>query len=187
MVTDEDLTRPEKYERYRYRTLMAWDALTVLYDDPELGSYVPTRLALQEAIACLELELACGDCIEGRCHWGGEESHLAAAATAAGEEYTSDRYGQCGCERHGLSVEIRNRRKRLYGNPFAGHAMHEEYTWRQHKFIGLREVDVTTDREKATRDADTCLAANPGADVAVVTRLVSGWRDDELWIARHTQ
>jgi hypothetical protein len=183
MDADEGLTGPEKYDRYKDRTLEAWEALTVLYDDPELGSYTPPRLVLQEAIAWLEMDLSCGDCIEGRCHWGGEESRQSAAAAAAGEEYFSDRYGQCGCERHDLSVEIRERRKRLYGSPFAGHAMHEEYTWRQHKFVGLAEV--TTDRAKAQRDAETCLAANPGADVAVVTRIVSDWRDDELWTSRH--
>lgn len=36
----------------------------------------------------------CGDCVEGRCHWGGDDP-------LPGEE--------CGCERHDASVKARER------------------------------------------------------------------------------
>lgn len=52
-----------------------------------------------------------------------------------------------------------------------------EYTWRHNRFIGLAEV--STDRAEAEQNVATCRAANPGHDVAVVTRLVTEWRDVE--------
>jgi hypothetical protein len=45
----------------------------------------------------------CGDCIEGRCHWGGEESRQSIEAVRRGEEYPE----RCGCDRHETSVAAR--------------------------------------------------------------------------------
>ena len=45
----------------------------------------------------------CGDCIEGRCHWGGEESLRSIAAVQRGEEFDQ----RCGCARHQASVLAR--------------------------------------------------------------------------------
>lgn len=42
----------------------------------------------------------CGDCVEGRCHWGG-------VATQAQERFTDER---CGCARHAASVAWREPR-----------------------------------------------------------------------------
>jgi hypothetical protein len=49
----------------------------------------------------------CGDCIEGRCHWGGETSQQSIAAVARGEDFDHPRYGRCGCPRHETSVLAR--------------------------------------------------------------------------------
>lgn len=44
----------------------------------------------------------CGDCISGRCHWGGERSRLSEEAVERGEVGED-----CGCERHAVSVSAR--------------------------------------------------------------------------------
>jgi hypothetical protein len=44
----------------------------------------------------------CGDCITGRCHWGGERSRQNEAAVARGE-IDED----CGCARHSASAAAR--------------------------------------------------------------------------------
>ncbi len=49
----------------------------------------------------------CGDCIEGRCHWGGDTSRRSIAVAAAGGEYVDPKYGRCGCSRHNASVLAR--------------------------------------------------------------------------------
>jgi hypothetical protein len=49
----------------------------------------------------------CGDCIEGRCHWGGESSRRSIAAVKRGEEYGE----RCGCARHQASVLARPYRR----------------------------------------------------------------------------
>jgi len=45
----------------------------------------------------------CGDCITGRCHWGGEMSRESEAAVAAGRPFRE----RCGCARHRISVAAR--------------------------------------------------------------------------------
>jgi hypothetical protein len=50
-----------------------------------------------------------------------------------------------------------------------------QWTWRQHTFIA--DADATPVRAKAEAAARTCQAANPGADVGVVTRLVTAWEE----------
>lgn len=50
----------------------------------------------------------CGDCVEGRCHWGGERSLASIAEAEAGREYVDPTYGDCGCSHHAASVEHRN-------------------------------------------------------------------------------
>lgn len=49
----------------------------------------------------------CGDCVGGRCHWGGERSEKSTAAAEAGHEYVDPVYGRCGCARHEASVRAR--------------------------------------------------------------------------------
>ncbi|HWE91768.1 MAG TPA: hypothetical protein VG317_20060 [Pseudonocardiaceae bacterium] len=49
-----------------------------------------------------------------------------------------------------------------------------QWTWRQHKFIA--EGDAATVRAEAEAAAHICQAANPGADVGVMTRLVTPMR-----------
>jgi hypothetical protein len=49
----------------------------------------------------------CGDCIEGRCHWGGDRSRQSTAAAAEGREYEDPTFGRCGCARHSTSVVAR--------------------------------------------------------------------------------
>jgi hypothetical protein len=45
----------------------------------------------------------CGDCITGRCHWGGAMSRESEAAVAAGRPFRE----RCGCARHRISVAAR--------------------------------------------------------------------------------
>jgi hypothetical protein len=49
----------------------------------------------------------CGDCIEGRCHYGGEESRRSEEAVARGEDYVSPKWGRCGCSHHRASIAAR--------------------------------------------------------------------------------
>ncbi|BAL87331.1 hypothetical protein AMIS_21110 [Actinoplanes missouriensis 431] len=50
----------------------------------------------------------CGDCLEGRCHWGGRSSELSIEAAKRGVEFESyPPYGTCGCARHANSVLAR--------------------------------------------------------------------------------
>lgn len=49
----------------------------------------------------------CGDCVEGRCHWGGDRSRESIAAVKDGREYVDPVYGACGCARHRASVASR--------------------------------------------------------------------------------
>lgn len=58
-----------------------------LYDS--MGAEVDVCVADGGAPA---VEETCGDCVEGRCHWGGDDP-------LPGEE--------CGCERHDASVKAR--------------------------------------------------------------------------------
>lgn len=51
----------------------------------------------------VDVDETCGDCVEGRCHWGGERSRASVAAVAA--DPTSDR--PCGCARHEVSYRYR--------------------------------------------------------------------------------
>jgi hypothetical protein len=67
-----------------------------------------------DALGWLEIEVTCGDCISGRCHWGGETSRASIAAVEAGREYVDATYGRCGCARHDASVATRERRARLH-------------------------------------------------------------------------
>lgn len=46
------------------------------------------------SVAEADVDETCGDCVEGRCHWGGDDP-------LPGEE--------CGCERHDASVKARER------------------------------------------------------------------------------
>lgn len=58
----------------------------------------------QELLLDRYFDVTCGDCIEGRCHWGGEESRESEAAASEGREYRE----QCGCDRHAVSVRWRD-------------------------------------------------------------------------------
>lgn len=91
----------------------AIDALSAVIENPLLPEYQPQRAALLDALKWLEIEATCGDCIEGRCHYGGERSRASIAEAEAGREYVDPEFGPCGCGRHGISVEARHRRTRL--------------------------------------------------------------------------
>lgn len=54
-----------------------------------------------------DLDSTCGDCIEGRCHWGGERSRTSIAMAEAGQDYVDPVYGKCGCALHEASVQVR--------------------------------------------------------------------------------
>lgn len=56
-------------------------------------------------------EDTCGDCITGRCHWGGETSRRSTEQAKAGEDYEDPTYGRCGCARHTTSVLARAYRR----------------------------------------------------------------------------
>lgn len=77
----------------------------------------------------------CGDCIEGRCHWGGETSRQSIAAVARGEDYEDSAFGRCGCARHKTSVLARAYRR---GTPRA-----TALAWRAAKESG--EVEAIDD------------------------------------------
>lgn len=49
----------------------------------------------------------CGDCVEGRCHFGGEMSRRSIAAVKAGREYVDPQWGACGCSLHRASAASR--------------------------------------------------------------------------------
>jgi hypothetical protein len=62
-----------------------------------------------------------------------------------------------------------------------------QWTWRQHTFIA--EGDATTVRAEAEAAARACQAANPGAEVGVMSRLVTAWtehKDDTAEVTMDT-
>ena len=61
------------------------------------------------ALEALELEVTCGDCETGRCHWGGEQSRAEVALVEADPAH--DR--ACGCRKHAASYASRQRRGQL--------------------------------------------------------------------------
>ena len=77
----------------------------------------------------------CGDCVEGRCHWGGEMSRLSVETVRRGEEFNHPRYGHCGCARHAASVLARPY-DQAHDTP-AGTAL----AWRTAKESGEVELD----------------------------------------------
>jgi len=91
------------------KTLDAIEALAAVLLDPALSAYEPQRKALLDALRWLEMDVTCGDCIEGRCHWGGRQSAESIADAAAGREHRED----CGCARHEASADARERRTAL--------------------------------------------------------------------------
>lgn len=91
--------------------LDAIEALTAVLEHPNRSTYQPQVKAMLDALNWLEMDVTCGDCIEGRCHWGGEMSRESIAAVKAGREFREE----CGCARHEASVETRSRRARLSG------------------------------------------------------------------------
>ncbi|WP_018685382.1 hypothetical protein [Actinokineospora enzanensis] len=109
-VTDDRLARIAQFETKLHQAI---DTLSAVIEDPELSDYQPRRTALLDALNWLEMEATCGDCIEGRCHWGGEKSRASIAAAEAGREYVEPGVGRCGCGRHEISVQARQRRARL--------------------------------------------------------------------------
>jgi hypothetical protein len=99
------LTRNDLINQYQANVREAWSALAAVVDHPEATGYEPWRDSLTSALKVLELEASCGDCVEGRCHWGGQKSRDSITAAEEGREY----HQRCGCERHEFSVSIRRR------------------------------------------------------------------------------
>lgn len=106
-------SRRSRLEQFEGKLHAAIDALAAVIEDPESRDYLPRRKALMEALDWLEMDATCGDCIEGRCHWGGEKSRASIAEAEAGREYYEPGVGRCGCGRHEISVQARRRRARL--------------------------------------------------------------------------
>jgi hypothetical protein len=106
-------SRNARMDAYQVRCEAAAEALGEVLLDPELGAYEPKRAALIEVLKWLEIESTCGDCVEGRCHWGGSRSRESIAEVLAGREYVDPAYGACGCARHEASVEARDRQAKL--------------------------------------------------------------------------
>lgn len=94
---------------FEVKCLTAIEAIGDVLTDPELPTYQPLRTALLDALKYLEMDVTCGDCIEGRCHWGGQQSAESTADAAAGREHREE----CGCDRHEASVAARNRARAL--------------------------------------------------------------------------
>jgi hypothetical protein len=113
MTPDEEgLTGPQRYERYLDRCQDAAAALELVLDDPFLGTYDKQITALRDALRWIDFDTTCGDCVEGRCHWGGEKSRTSLAEAQQGREYEDPTYGTCGCARHDESVRVRERNRR---------------------------------------------------------------------------
>jgi hypothetical protein len=90
-------------------------------------------------------EDTCGDCVEGRCHWGGEQSRQSIEAVKAGGELEDAESGKCGCARHTTSVLARQ--------------------------YGRDTFDETVLAWQAARDADQVIVMEgPGGDVVWVSR-----------------
>lgn len=103
------------YDEHEAKLLAAMDTLVAVIDSEDSqgpGVYLPRQKALLEALWWLENNTTCGDCIEGRCHWGGEKSRVSIALAIEGQEYIDPDWGQCGCDRHEISVQVRQRRVR---------------------------------------------------------------------------
>lgn len=109
MPDDGFENRMAQLDQYEADVLRAIDALTDVLTSPGLTTYQPERKALTDALRWLELDVTCGDCVDGRCHWGGEKSRRSIEAA----KHFSEVEEACGCARHAASVEARNRRNAL--------------------------------------------------------------------------
>jgi hypothetical protein len=112
-MTETFEERAARLDRYEARIVAGTKALWEVLDDPELSDHEPLLTSLQGALEWLEILSTCGDCVEGRCHWGGERSRKSIAAAEAGQEYVDPMFGRCGCDKHEFSVQVRHRRARL--------------------------------------------------------------------------
>lgn len=87
-ATSERLGAMDQFEKLQTE---AADAMAAVLEHSELGAYEPKREALLEALNWLEINITCGDCIGGRCHWGGQVSEAGRAAVAASEDFVHRR------------------------------------------------------------------------------------------------
>lgn len=83
------MTRVDDLDAYEAKVHTAIENLIALLEDPALY-YPKQRAVIVEAIGWLEMDVTCGDCIEGRCHGAPQE--------------------ECGCRHHEASVEAAVRR-----------------------------------------------------------------------------
>jgi len=93
------------------QTEQAAEALADVLANPVLDEH--RRPPLHEAWHLMEMDATCGDCVEGRCHWGGATKDESIAAAKAGQDYVHPHEGRCGCARHDASVRGRERRIRV--------------------------------------------------------------------------
>lgn len=109
-MTDDFDARMAAIDHHEEITAEAIDAIMAVLLDPEpdlLGGE-EARLALTKALWWLELDATCGDCVTGRCHFGGEQSRFNEATVRTG-----GRGLPCGCARHEASVAARGRKALL--------------------------------------------------------------------------
>lgn len=91
--------RAEAMDAYEAKVHHAIEAIVAVLEDPEL-TYLKQRSVLAEVLGWLEVDVTCGDCIEGDCHGAPQE--------------------ECGCRRHEASVEAAVRRQAIEEWDMAG-------------------------------------------------------------------
>lgn len=104
--TYADMAQDVEAERAR----ALWRAARLRLGDVRAGALGAHKAAGATARAVAEAmayPIDCGDCLDGRCHWGDQGGPLATARAGEAEGQT------CGCARHDVSVRLRPRRLAL--------------------------------------------------------------------------
>lgn len=83
------------------------DPATLLRPGDTVDGVLGSAPDAEAAFDALVMDDTCGDCVTGRCHWGGDRSRASEAAVAEGGEYVDPVYGRCGCARHRASILAR--------------------------------------------------------------------------------
>ncbi|WP_436493413.1 hypothetical protein [Actinokineospora sp. HUAS TT18] len=124
-------------------------------------------VAAVEGSQPVQVAPTCGDCVEGRCHWGGAESDESTAAAAAGHDYVSPS-GPCGCDRHEASV-----RARTTGTGTGVEDIDEGYADQ----FGTRHLVEIDTNYKATRVGQHPVRLTRGDAVALAAHVLAATED----------